>query len=143
MPWSTIYSEHGADCRFTGDTNGDEIFAASTATLSHGYQQHLHYAILDFSKAESLDLPTADLLRVAARDRQYLLRNPPYALAMIAPQGIAFGYARTFERFMEGSALRSTVVETREQALEWLREQGAEGLGTADLPSAEIADLRS
>jgi hypothetical protein len=43
---------------------------------------------------------------------------------MIAPQGLVFGHARTFERFMEGTSMRSAVVQNREQAIQWLREQG-------------------
>ena len=39
---------------------------------------------------------------------------------MIAPQAPVFGLARTFERYMEGSTLRSTVVETRDEAIAWL-----------------------
>jgi hypothetical protein len=88
------------------------------------YDDRFKYAIVDFSLAESMDLPTADLLRIAEGDRQYLLRNPPYALVMIAPQGVVWGHARTFQRFMEGTNLRSSVVQDRIQALQWLREQG-------------------
>jgi hypothetical protein len=124
MPFSTSFTETGADCRFTGPTDGEEIYAANTAVFAHAYDEALKYAIVDFSLAESMDLPTADLLRIAERDRRYLLCNPPYALVMIAPQGLVFGHARTFERFMEGTSMRSAVVQNREQAIQWLREQG-------------------
>jgi len=124
MPWSACFAESGADCRFSGDTDATEVVAANHEIFKHRYPEALRYVIVDFSAAESLNLPTADLLGLAETDRQYLLRNPPYALAMIAPQGVVFGYARTFERFMEGSPLRSTVVQTREQALGWLRREG-------------------
>jgi hypothetical protein len=121
MPWSTCYGNDGVDCRFTGATHGAEVIAANEEVFNHRYAGGLRYAIVDFSQAESLNLPTADLLSLAEIDRQYLLRNPPFALAIIAPQGVAFGAARTFERFMEGSPLKSTVVQTRQQALGWLR----------------------
>jgi hypothetical protein len=126
MPWSNTYTESGVDCRFTGATHGAEIYAANDAIFVHTYADRFRYAIVDFTLVESLDLPTADLLRIAEGDRQYLLRNPSYALVMIAPQGVIFGRARTFERFMEGSTLRSTVVQNREQALAWLRSEGFE-----------------
>jgi hypothetical protein len=124
MPWSAQFVDIGAECRFSGATDSSDMIEANERIFSHRYAEALRYIIVDFSAAESLDLPTADLLGLAECDRQYLLRNPSYALAMIAPQGVAFGYARTIERFMEGSPLRSTVVQTREQALGWLREEG-------------------
>jgi hypothetical protein len=124
MPWSNRFADCGVDCRFSGATDGSEVIAANEEIFSHRYAEALRYIIVDFSAAESLNLPTADLLGLAEIDRQYLLRNPSYSLAMIAPQGVVFGYARTFERFMEGSPLRSTVVQTREQALGWLRDEG-------------------
>ena len=124
MPWSTCYANDGVDCRFMGATDSADVYAANDEIFSHRYAETLRYVIVDFTQAESLDLPTADLLGLAEGDRQYLLRNPPYALAMIAPQGVVFGHARTFERFMEGSPLKSIVVQTREQALGWLRNEG-------------------
>lgn len=123
MPWSTSYSGNSADCRFTGATDGEQVRTAITDTLVHRYDGHLKHVIIDFSLAQSMDLPTADLLRVAESDRLYLLLNPAYAMVMIAPQGIVFGHARTFQRFMEGSSLRSAVVQTRKEAVEWLRQQ--------------------
>jgi hypothetical protein len=124
MAWSARFADIGADCRFSGPTDSADVIAANAEIFRHRYAEALRYIIVDFSEAESLDLPTADLLGLAEGDRQYLLRNPSYALAMIAPQGVVFGTARTFERFMEGSPLRSTVVQTREQALGWLRKEG-------------------
>lgn len=124
MPYSTRFTENGADCRFMGPTNGEEFYAANIEIFVHPYDEEFKYAIVDFSLAESIDLPTADLLRTAEQDRQYLLRNPACALVMIAPQGVVFGHARMFERFMEGSSLRSAVVQDRTQALQWLRDQG-------------------
>lgn len=124
MPWSACYTDDGVDCRYTGATTSSDVFAANEAIFQHRYARALRYVIVDFTLAESLDLPTADLLGLAEADRQYLLRNPTYMLAMIAPQGLVFGQARTFERFMEGSPLKCTVVQTREQALEWLRSEG-------------------
>ena len=106
--------------RFTDRSDGDEVYAANREVYLHVYEEGFQYAIVDFSKVEQLELPLADLLRIAEHDRQYLLRNPPYLLAMIAPQAHVFGLARTFERYMEGSTLRSTVVETRDEAIAWL-----------------------
>ena len=120
MPWKTTSGARGADVRFTDRSDGDEVYAANREVFLHSYEEGFQYAIVDFSTVEQLDLPLADLLRIAEHDRQYLLRNPPYLLAMIAPQAHVFGLARTFERYMEGSTLRSTVVETRDEAIAWL-----------------------
>ena len=124
MPWSMSFTECSADCRFTGPTDGDELFAADIEMFSHRYNEQFKYALVDFTQAESMNLLTADLLRLAETDRQYLLRNPPYAIVIIAPQGLVFGHARMYERFMEGTALRSKVVRTRDEGTNWLRSLG-------------------
>ena len=120
MPWTTTYAARGADVRFVGESDGDDVYEANREVFLHSYDEGFQYAIVDFSKVARLDLPLADLLRIAEQDRQYLLRNPPYLLAMIAPQAHVFGLARTFERYMEGTSLRSVVVTERAQALAWL-----------------------
>jgi hypothetical protein len=127
MAWSCSFTECSAECRFSGPTDGEDIFAADFEMLSHRYDGQFQYALLDFTQADSMTLLTADLIRVAEKDRQYLLRNPPYSVVLIAPQGVVFGHARMYERFMEGTALRSKVVQTREQAMEWLRGLGFNG----------------
>ena len=126
MPWTTSYGARGADVRFMDESDGDEVYEANREVFLHRYDEGFQYAIVDFTKVARLDLPLADLLRIAEQDRQYLLRNPPYLLAMIAPQGPVFGLARTFERYMEGSTLRSTVVKTRDEAIAWLNAEMTE-----------------
>jgi hypothetical protein len=123
MPWKTTYGARGADVRFTDRSDGEEVYEANREVYLHAYEDGFQYAIVDFSSMEQLDLPLADLLRIADYDRQYLLRNPPYLLAMIAPQAHVFGLARTYERYMEGSTLRSTVVTTRDEAIAWLNNE--------------------
>lgn len=121
MPWTTTFSDQGAEVRFFGSCDGCEVYDSNREVFMHVYEQGFQYAIVDFSKVEYLDLPTADLLRIAEYDRQYLLRNPTYLLAMIAPQAHIAGLAKTFERFMQGSTLRSVVASSRDEANAWLR----------------------
>ena len=109
--------------RFTDRSDGCEVYEANREVFLHSYEEGFQYAIVDFSTVEQLDLPLADLLRIAEHDRQYLLRNPPYLLAVIAPQAHVFGLARTFERYMEGSTLKSTVVRTRDEANAWINNE--------------------
>jgi hypothetical protein len=101
-------------------SDGDELYEANREVFLHRYEEGFQYAMVDFSRLEHMHLPLADLLRIAEQDRQYLLRNPPYLLAMIAPQAHVFGLARTFQQYMEGSTLRSTVANTRDEAIAWL-----------------------
>ena len=120
MPWTTTYAARGADVRFMERSDGDEVYEANREVFLHRYEEGFQYAVVDFSNIEHMHLPLADLLRIAEQDRQYLLRNPPYLLAMVAPQAHIFGLARTFQHYMEGSTLRSTVVKTRDEAIAWL-----------------------
>jgi hypothetical protein len=120
MPWTTTFGPQGAEVRYYGRTDGREVYDSNDEVYLHAYEQGLQYALVDFSRLEYFDVSIADLLRIAEHDRQYLLRNPPYCLAMIAPQAHVSGLAKTFERFMEGSTLRSVVVRTRDEALAWL-----------------------
>lgn len=121
MPWTTTIGPQGAEVRFFGRTEGREVFEAKREALLQTYEQGLQYAVIDFSRIDYLDLLQADLLRIAEYDRQYLLRNASYLLAIIAPQASVSGLAKTFQRFMEGSTMRSVVVRTRDEALAWLQ----------------------
>lgn len=121
MPWTTMFGPQGAEVRFFGRTEGREVYEANREVLLHAYEQGIQYALVDFSRIDYLDLLQADLLRIAEYDRQYLLRNPSYLLAVIAPQAHVSGLAKMFQRFMEGSTLRSVVVKSRDEALAWLQ----------------------
>jgi hypothetical protein len=121
MPFNATYGARGVDVLFSGRCTGEEILDMHSRVYSHRYEEGFHYVIADFSRVEYLDIQIADLLRMAEHDRQYLLRNPSYLLATIAPQAPVSGWLRTFEGFMEGTSLRSHIVRTREEAITWLR----------------------
>jgi hypothetical protein len=123
MSWTATFTARGCEIRFTGQCDGPEVHAAHREIFAHKYEEGFQYAIVDFSQLERLDLLLADLLRIAEHDRQYLLRNPSYLVATIAPQAHVFGLLRTFERYMEGSGFKSTIVTTREQAIAWLNNE--------------------
>ena len=120
MPWTSKYGTRGAEIRYSGRAAGEELCDANRAVLSHAYPDGFQFVLVDFSRVEALDAPLADLLRIAEHDRQYLLRNPSFLLAIIAPQAHVSGLMRTFARYMEGSSLRSTIVRTRDEAVAWL-----------------------
>ena len=128
MPWKTTYGAQGVELSFSERCTGEDILGAHDAVYRHRYEEGLHYIIADFAQVEFLDLSLADLLRIAEHDRQYLLRNPPHCLAMIAPQAHVLGLMRAYQQFMEGSTLRATIANTRSEALLWLRSEVLESM---------------
>ncbi len=121
MPWKSTYGDRGIELHFSGNCDGQDLLDAHEAIYSHKYVEGLQYIIADFTLVEYLDLSLADLLRIADHDRQYLLKNPPHLLVMIAPQAAVLGLLRTYQHYMEGSSLRSTIANTRNEALGWLQ----------------------
>lgn len=126
MPWTSKYGTRGAEVRYSGRTAGEELCDANSAVLTHPYSDGLQYVLVDFSRVEELDESLADLLRIAEHNRQYLLLNPSFLLAVIAPQAHVSGLMRTFARYMEGTSQRATVVPTRDQAVAWLEAEMAD-----------------
>lgn len=123
MPWKTTYGAQGVELSFSEHCTGDDVLGAHESVYRHRYEEGLHYIIADFARVDFLDLSLADLLRIAEHDRQYLLRNPPHLLAMVAPQAQVLGLLRAYEQFMQGSSLRTTIANTRSEALVWLRSE--------------------
>ena len=121
MPWTCTHGAQGVELHFSDRCCGEDLLDAHEAIYRHRYEQGLHYIIADFARVEYLDLSLADLLRIAEHDRQYLLRNPPHLLVMIAPQAPVMGLLRTYEQYMQGSTLRTYISSTRQEALAWLR----------------------
>jgi hypothetical protein len=120
MPWTSKYAARGAEVRYLGHTLGEELCDANRSVLSHAYPDGFHYVLVDFSRVEALDAPLADLLQIAEHNRQYLLRNPSFLLAVIAPQAHVSGLMKTFARYMEGTSQRAAIVRTRDEAVAWL-----------------------
>jgi len=121
MPFNATYGARGVDVLLSGRCTGEEILDLHSRIHSYHYEEGFHYVIADLSLVDYLDIQIADLLRMAEHDRQYLLLNPAYLLATIAPQASVSGWLRTFEGFMEGTNLRTNIVRTREEAITWLR----------------------
>jgi hypothetical protein len=123
MPWTIAYGSQGVELVFSGRCGGEDLLGAHEAIYSHRYTEGLQYIVADFSLVEYLEPSLAELLRIADHDRQYLLRNPPYLVAFIAPQALVLGMLRTYVDFMEGSTLRTQISSTRSEALAWLRSE--------------------
>lgn len=120
MPWTSKYGSRGAEVRYLGRTVGEDLCDANRSVLGHSYPEGCQQVLVDFSRVEELDVPLADLLKIAEHDRQYLLRNPSFLLAIVAPQAHVSGLMRTFARYMEGTPMRTTIVRTRDEAVAWL-----------------------
>jgi len=123
MSWTATYDSRGCAVCFTDLTDSDEVLAAHRAIFVHPYEEGLQYVLADFSAVERLDLSLVDLLQMAEHDRQYLLRNPTYLAAMIAPQAHVSALMRTFAGYMEGSQHQSVIVSSRSDALAWLNDR--------------------
>lgn len=131
MPWKTIYGARGVEVHFSERCDAAEVMDAHEAVYGYRYEEGLHYIFVDLAQVEYLDLPLADLLRIADHDRQYLLRNPSHCVAIVAPQAPVLALVRTYEQYMEGSTLRTCIANTRTEALEWLRSEMLEPVAAA------------
>lgn len=128
MSWIANYRPQGVEIRFSGRCDANEVLDAHERVFNRRYAEGLQYVIVDFSSVEYLDMPLADLLIISEQHRQFLLRNPPFLLALVAPQAPVLALMRTFQRYMEGTSLRLKVTHTRDAALAWLRGETLESV---------------
>jgi hypothetical protein len=126
MPYETRYTPSGADVRFTGVATGPEIVEAKARALAHRYDGPLRFLLFDLAGADRLDVPTADVRRVAREDREYAATHPPFAIAVVAPHDLEYGLSRMWQAFVEDTPIESNVARTRAEALRWLAGQGAD-----------------
>lgn len=120
MAWTIEYGSQGAELLFTGRCDGADLVGSHEAIYSHHYEEGLRYIVADFSHVDFIEPSIADLVRIADHDRQYLLRNPPHVLALVAPQALVLGLLRIYVDCMEGSPLRTHISSTRSEASAWL-----------------------
>jgi hypothetical protein len=124
VPYEMRFTGAGADVRFTGVTTGAEIVAAKAQALAHRYERGLSFLIFDLGGAERLDVPTADVRRIARADREYVEAHPPIAIAVVAPHDLEYGLSRMWQAFVDDAPIESTVGRTRAEALAWLADRG-------------------
>ena len=126
MGYEIRFTREGADVRFDGVATGDDLLAAKEETLAHRYVGPLRYLLFDLSGAGRLDVPTADVRRVARIDREYLETHPSFAIAIVAAHDLEYGLSRMWQAFVDDTPIESIVVRTRVEALRWLAERGAD-----------------
>ena len=129
MPYVTRYTPTGADVRFSGVTTGSEIVEAKTSALAHPYDGALAFLLFDLAGADRLDVPTADVRRVAREDREYAATHPPFAIAVVAPHDLEYGLSRMWQAFVDDTPIESTVARSRAEALGWLAGRGVDVAG--------------
>jgi hypothetical protein len=124
MPYLVRYTPSGADVRFTGVATGAEIVEAKALALSHRYDGPLRFLLFDLGTADQLDIPTADVRRVAREDREYAERHPPFAIVVVAPHDLEYGLSRMWQAFVDDTPIDSNVARTRAEAVGWLAGRG-------------------
>jgi hypothetical protein len=129
MPYETRYTPTGADVRFSGVTTGTEIVAAKASALAHRYDGALAFLLFDLGGADRLDVPTADVRRVAREDREYAGTHPPFSIAIVAPHDLEYGLSRMWQAFVDDTPIESTVARSRAEALDWLTGRGVDVAG--------------
>jgi len=126
MPRTIEFRRQGAHLDFTGIVTGEDLFGVNDVILGYDYPGPPRYALFDFSRAERVDVSTADLQRVAEEDRRDAERIAGVAIVIVAPQTLTYGLARMWEGLVDPTPLLSQVVRTRGEAITWLAGQGIE-----------------
>ena len=129
MPYEMRFTGTGADVRFTGVATGAEVVEAKARALAHRYERGLSFPIFDLGGAERLDIPTADVRRVAREDREYAETHPPIAIAVVAPHDLEYGLSRMWQAFVDDTPIESKVARTRDEVLVWLADRGVDVTG--------------
>jgi hypothetical protein len=124
MPYEMRFTGSGADVRFSGTTTGADIVEAKAEALAHHYDGGLAFLLFDLAGADHLDIPTADVRRVAREDREYAETHPPFAIAVVAPHDMEYGLSRMWQAFVDDTSIVSKVARTRDEALAWLAGRG-------------------
>ena len=126
MPRTIEFRREGAHLDFTGIVTGEDLFGVNDVVLDHDYPGPPRYALFDFSRAERVDVSTADLQRVAEEDQRDAEHIAGVAIVIVAPQTLTYGLARMWEGLVDPTPLLSQVVRTRGEAITWLSGHGIE-----------------
>ncbi len=124
MPYIARFTSNGVEVSFTGVVSGTDVVDAARVALAGPYADDLAFILVDMSGAERMDAPTAAVRRASQDNRDHLRTHPPFAVAVVAPQAVTFGLARMWQAYVDDTAIRSTVVRTRDDAVRWLAELG-------------------
>jgi hypothetical protein len=124
VPRTSRYLPEGAEVRFSGTTTGDEIFDAKAEFLAHGFPEGPRFALFDFSAVDVFQVTPDDVRRIVELDRQGVTAHPQLAIVVVAPKPLQYGLARMWEIHLDDTPVRTAVLHTRLEALQWLASAG-------------------
>lgn len=125
MPRTIHVRREGAVVEYAGVVTLADFLGLNAEVFSHAYAGGKpRFALLDFSRAERVDLSSADLERIAEEDRRDAPMIADTAVLIVAPQTLTYGLARMWEGLVDPLSLESMVVRTRPEAEAWLAARG-------------------
>jgi hypothetical protein len=141
MPWTSDYLAGGAYITFSGRTTGEEIVRAKTEAYTHAYEAgRPRFVVLDYVAVEDFDVDRADVDRTVVQDRAAASRElPDLIMAAVAPDANTYGVARMWEKQLESTPWRTTVVRSRAEALRWLTQHGVDRVALEALPEVSAS----
>ena len=127
MPRTIDYRKEGAVVEYGGVVTLADFLGLNAEIYAHAFATadgKPRYGLLDFSRADRVDLSSTDLAQIAeedARDAELLAGT---AVLIVAPQTLTYGLARMWEGLVDPLSLESMVVRTRSEADAWLAARG-------------------
>jgi hypothetical protein len=126
MPFRAEYSPDGAGVLLmgTGLLTGDELIAVTISIGQVGERlSRVRYALVDFSGVVEFRATSQDLAKLADEDVALARRLPNLAIVIVASQPLVFGMSRMWEALAHQTGWRIMVVQTRDEAVDWLRRE--------------------
>jgi hypothetical protein len=126
MPFHAEFSPDGTGVLLigTGLLTGDELIAVTISIGQAGERlSRVRYALADFSGVVEFLATSQDLAKLADEDVAIARRLPDVAIVLVASQPLVFGMSRMWEALAHQTGWRIMVVQTRDEALNWLRRE--------------------
>ncbi|MCP5060203.1 MAG: hypothetical protein GY937_26180 [bacterium] len=126
MPLSIFLPEGSRRVVFDakGPVGGEDLLAVHSSFLETQRDEvrRCRGWLVDFSKAETGDVESAHVRRLAELARDTSEWVPRLAVAFVAPADLDFGYARMWEALADETGWDVRVFRTSTQATSWLDE---------------------
>jgi hypothetical protein len=123
MPWDARYGAESAELAFRGQTTGMEILEAKRQFFAHRFENGARYVLCDFSAVTHFDVHPSEIRQIVVLDRASVPRTPGLREAVVAPTPLEYGMSRMWE-IQVGDLRKIAVRHSRDEAVEWLHEQG-------------------
>ena len=126
MPYTSEFTADGAGVlqRGSGTLTVDELVAVTISVGEAGEQlSRVRYVLADLSETTKFVGAPKDLMKLADFDVSLSKLIPDLAFVVVASMPVMFGIARMWEALSHQTGWRVMVVHTREEALDWLRQE--------------------